>query len=58
MVNNLSNINKTLEQEDRIIELAKTFKNKFNALFLGRGSMHARFLTARSASKVSAVSPL
>jgi glucosamine--fructose-6-phosphate aminotransferase (isomerizing) len=34
-------INKTLEQEDRIIELAKTFKNKFNALFLGRGSMHA-----------------
>jgi glucosamine--fructose-6-phosphate aminotransferase (isomerizing) len=24
-------INKTLEQEDRIIELAKTFKNKFNA---------------------------
>jgi glucosamine--fructose-6-phosphate aminotransferase (isomerizing) len=37
----LVSVNKTLEQEDRIIELAKTFKNKFNALFLGRGSMHA-----------------
>ncbi|SMM99425.1 Glucosamine--fructose-6-phosphate aminotransferase [isomerizing] [uncultured Candidatus Thioglobus sp.] len=34
-------IKKTLEQEGQIIELAKTFKNKFNALFLGRGSMHA-----------------
>ncbi|BAS68263.1 glutamine--fructose-6-phosphate transaminase (isomerizing) [Bathymodiolus septemdierum thioautotrophic gill symbiont] len=30
-----------LKQEDQIIELAKTFKDKFNALFLGRGSMHA-----------------
>ncbi|SFV77754.1 Glucosamine--fructose-6-phosphate aminotransferase [isomerizing] [hydrothermal vent metagenome] len=34
-------ISKTLKQEDRIIELAKTFKDKFNAIFLGRGSMHA-----------------
>ncbi|WP_348670099.1 glutamine--fructose-6-phosphate transaminase (isomerizing) [uncultured Candidatus Thioglobus sp.] len=34
-------IKKTLKQEDQIKELAKTFKNKFNALFLGRGSMHA-----------------
>jgi glucosamine--fructose-6-phosphate aminotransferase (isomerizing) len=34
-------IKKTLEQEDQIKELAKTFKNKFNALFLGRGCMHA-----------------
>ena len=34
-------IKKTLEQEDQIKELAKTFKDKFNALFLGRGSMHA-----------------
>jgi glucosamine--fructose-6-phosphate aminotransferase (isomerizing) len=34
-------IKKTLEQEDQIIELAKTFKNKFNAIFLGRGTMHA-----------------
>jgi len=31
----------TLKQEDRIIKLAKTFKNKHNAIFLGRGSMHA-----------------
>jgi glucosamine--fructose-6-phosphate aminotransferase (isomerizing) len=34
-------IAKTLKQEDRIKELAKTFKDKFNAIFLGRGSMHA-----------------
>jgi glucosamine--fructose-6-phosphate aminotransferase (isomerizing) len=34
-------IKKTLEQEDQIKELAKTFKNKYNALFLGRGTMHA-----------------
>jgi glucosamine--fructose-6-phosphate aminotransferase (isomerizing) len=34
-------IAKTLEQEDQIIELAKTFKDKFNAIFLGRGTMHA-----------------
>ena len=34
-------IAQTLKQEDQIKELAKTFKNKFNALFLGRGSMHA-----------------
>jgi len=34
-------IKKTLKQEDQIKELAKTFRNKFNALFLGRGSMHA-----------------
>jgi len=34
-------IKKTLKQEDQIKELAKTFKDKFNALFLGRGSMHA-----------------
>ncbi|MBC8494441.1 MAG: glutamine--fructose-6-phosphate transaminase (isomerizing) [Candidatus Thioglobus sp.] len=34
-------IAKTLEQEDQIKQLAKTFKNKFNALFLGRGTMHA-----------------
>ncbi|SFV77552.1 Glucosamine--fructose-6-phosphate aminotransferase [isomerizing] [hydrothermal vent metagenome] len=34
-------IKATLEQEDQIKELAKTFKDKFNALFLGRGSMHA-----------------
>lgn len=32
---------KALKQEEQIIKLAKTFKNKFNALFLGRGSMHA-----------------
>jgi len=31
----------TLKQEDQIIKLAKTFKNKHNAIFLGRGSMHA-----------------
>ena len=34
-------IKKTLEQEDQIKELAKTFKDKFNAIFLGRGTMHA-----------------
>jgi len=34
-------IKKTLKQEDQIKELAKTFKDKFNALFLGRGTMHA-----------------
>ena len=34
-------IKKTLEQEDQIKELAKTFKDKYNALFLGRGCMHA-----------------
>lgn len=34
-------IAKALEQEGQIIKLAKTFKDKFNALFLGRGSMHA-----------------
>ena len=34
-------IKKTLEQEGQIKELAKTFKDKFNALFLGRGTMHA-----------------
>ncbi|CAB9542560.1 Glutamine--fructose-6-phosphate aminotransferase [isomerizing] (EC [Bathymodiolus brooksi thiotrophic gill symbiont] len=34
-------IAKTLKQEPQIITLAKTFKNKFNALFLGRGAMHA-----------------
>ncbi|CAC9437414.1 Glucosamine--fructose-6-phosphate aminotransferase [isomerizing] [Bathymodiolus heckerae thiotrophic gill symbiont] len=34
-------IAKALEQEDQIIKLAKTFKDKFNALFLGRGAMHA-----------------
>ena len=34
-------ISKTLKQEDQIKELAKTFKNKFNAIFLGRGSMYA-----------------
>jgi glucosamine--fructose-6-phosphate aminotransferase (isomerizing) len=34
-------IKKTLEQENQIKELAKTFKDKFNALFLGRGCMHA-----------------
>jgi len=34
-------ITKTLEQEDRIKELAKTFRHKFNAIFLGRGTMHA-----------------
>jgi len=34
-------ITKTLEQEGPIKELAKTFKNKFNAIFLGRGTMHA-----------------
>ena len=34
-------ITKTLEQEGPIKELAKTFKDKFNAIFLGRGTMHA-----------------
>jgi glucosamine--fructose-6-phosphate aminotransferase (isomerizing) len=34
-------IEKTLEQEDQIKELAKTFKDKFNAIFIGRGTMHA-----------------
>ena len=34
-------IKKTLEQEGQIIELAKTFKDKYNAIFLGRGVMHA-----------------
>jgi glucosamine--fructose-6-phosphate aminotransferase (isomerizing) len=34
-------IKKTLKQEDQIKILAKTFKDKFNALFLGRGTMHA-----------------
>jgi glucosamine--fructose-6-phosphate aminotransferase (isomerizing) len=34
-------IKKTLEQEDQIKELAKTFKDKFNAIFQGRGTMHA-----------------
>lgn len=34
-------IAKALEQEGQIIKLARTFKDKFNALFLGRGSMHA-----------------
>jgi glucosamine--fructose-6-phosphate aminotransferase (isomerizing) len=34
-------IAKTLRQEAQIKVLAKTFKHKFNALFLGRGCMHA-----------------
>ncbi len=34
-------IKKTLEQESQIIELARSFKDKFNAIFLGRGTMHA-----------------
>jgi len=34
-------ITKTLKQEGQIKELAKNFKDKFNALFLGRGTMHA-----------------
>lgn len=34
-------IEKTLQQQDPIKALAKTFKHKFNALFLGRGSMYA-----------------
>lgn len=34
-------IEKTLRQEMQIKTLAKSFKNKFNALFLGRGAMHA-----------------
>lgn len=41
-LNHLPNlVAKALEQEGQIIKLAKTFKDKFNALFLGRGSMHA-----------------
>ena len=34
-------VNEALSQENEIKELAKKFKNKFNALFLGRGTMHA-----------------
>jgi glucosamine--fructose-6-phosphate aminotransferase (isomerizing) len=34
-------VEKTLKQEAQIKILAKSFKNKFNALFLGRGAMHA-----------------
>jgi glucosamine--fructose-6-phosphate aminotransferase (isomerizing) len=34
-------IAKTLKQEEQIKQLAKTFKDKFNAIFLGRGTMHA-----------------
>ncbi|ABL02598.1 glutamine--fructose-6-phosphate transaminase [Candidatus Ruthia magnifica str. Cm (Calyptogena magnifica)] len=34
-------IKKTLEQENKIIKLAQSFKDKFNAIFLGRGTMHA-----------------
>ncbi len=34
-------IEKTLKQETQIKHLAKTFENKSNALFLGRGAMHA-----------------
>ncbi|MBA5249540.1 MAG: glutamine--fructose-6-phosphate transaminase (isomerizing), partial [Gammaproteobacteria bacterium] len=34
-------IAQALDQENQIIHLAKTFKHKFNALFLGRGAMHA-----------------
>ena len=34
-------ITKTLKQEEQIKDLAKNFKDKFNALFLGRGTMHA-----------------
>ncbi len=34
-------IEKTLKQEGQIKELAKAFKDKFNALFIGRGTMHA-----------------
>jgi glucosamine--fructose-6-phosphate aminotransferase (isomerizing) len=34
-------IKKTLEQETQIIKLAQSFKDKFNAVFLGRGTMHA-----------------
>ena len=34
-------IDKTLSQENQIKELAKSFKDKDNAIFLGRGAMHA-----------------
>ena len=34
-------INRALQQEDQIINLAKRFKDKANALFIGRGAMHA-----------------
>jgi len=34
-------VNKALKQEDQIIELAKRFKDKTSALFVGRGTMHA-----------------
>jgi len=34
-------INKTLQQENQIKKLAKDFKDKESALFLGRGTMHA-----------------
>jgi len=34
-------INRALQQEDQIINLAKRFKDKTNALFVGRGAMHA-----------------
>ncbi len=34
-------VNKALKQEDQIIELAKRFKDKTSALFIGRGTMHA-----------------
>lgn len=34
-------VEKTLKQESQIKNLAKTFKHKHNALFLGRGAMHA-----------------
>jgi glucosamine--fructose-6-phosphate aminotransferase (isomerizing) len=34
-------VNKALMQEDQIKELAKRFKDKHNALFVGRGTMYA-----------------
>jgi len=34
-------IDLTLKQEDQIKELAKSFEHKNNALFIGRGAMHA-----------------
>jgi glucosamine--fructose-6-phosphate aminotransferase (isomerizing) len=34
-------VSKALMQEDQIKELAKRFKDKTNALFIGRGTMHA-----------------
>jgi len=34
-------VNKALKQEGQIIELAKRFKDKTSALFIGRGTMHA-----------------